>query len=77
MMSDKGCPMTTTFLSAADISGFKRWSSSRALPGNQDNDPAGGSTPVALALPAVDEPVAAAAEQRHRPWLLQGMKATL
>jgi hypothetical protein len=43
---------------------------------NNDDDPAGGAT-SALPVPAADEQIMAPAEQRHRPWLMQGMRNAL
>jgi hypothetical protein len=44
---------------------------------NNHNDPAGGATPVVLPLPTTDEQIMMAAEQPHRPWLIQGMRNAL
>ena len=44
---------------------------------NNDNDPAGGATPVVLPVPATHEETMATAEQLHRPWLIQGMRNAL
>ena len=43
-------------------------------PANTDDDPVGGATPIVLPVPATDEQILVAAEQPHRPWLIQGMR---
>jgi hypothetical protein len=35
-------------------------------------DHPGGATPIAIAVPALDEPIMAQPEQPHRPWLVPG-----
>lgn len=46
-------------------------------PVNNDDDPAGGATPAVLPVPVAGERIVATAEQRHRPWLIQGMRNAL
>jgi hypothetical protein len=60
--------MKTIFLATSHASGFKKWSLAHT-PADNDDDPAGGSRPVAIRARATVEP----AEQLHRPWLMQGV----
>jgi hypothetical protein len=41
-------------------------------PSSNDNDDPGGATPIAIAVPALDEPIMASPEQPHRRWLRPG-----
>jgi hypothetical protein len=54
--------------------GFGRSSAAQPPASNDDDHPAG-ATPVALAVPSVDN--AEAAEQRHCPWLVPGVGVSL
>jgi hypothetical protein len=63
--------MTTIFLNAGDVNVFKKISIAHPLSTNDDDRP-GGATPIAMAVPALDEPIMAPPEQPHRPWLVPG-----
>jgi hypothetical protein len=63
--------MLTIFLNSSGASGFRKWSITRPSSSNDDDQP-GGATPIAIAVPALDEPLVAPLEQRHRPWLVPG-----
>jgi hypothetical protein len=58
--------MMTIFLNASGANGFKNWSIAHPPSSNDDE------TSIALAVPAVDEPIMAPPEQPHRPWLVPG-----
>jgi hypothetical protein len=58
--------MMTIFLNASGANGFKKWSIAHP-PSNNDDE-----TPIAIAVPALDEPIMAPPEQPHRPWLVPG-----
>jgi hypothetical protein len=64
--------MMTIFLNASDANGFKKWSIAHPASSNDDDDPPGGSTPIAIAVPALDGPIMAPPEKEHRPWLVPG-----
>jgi hypothetical protein len=64
--------MMTTFLDASGANGFKKWSITHPPSSNDDEDPPGGATPIAIAVPALDEPIMAPPERPHRPWLVPG-----
>ena len=57
--------MMTIFLNASGANGFKKWSIAH-LPSSNDE------TSIAIAVPALDEPIMAPPEQPHRPWLVPG-----
>jgi hypothetical protein len=63
--------MRTIFLNASDANGFKT-SFIAHSPGRSDDDHPGGATPIAMAVPALDEPIMAPPELPHRPWLVPG-----
>ena len=58
--------MMTIFLNASGANGFKKWSIVHPPSSNDDE------TPIAIAVPALDEPIMAPLEQPHRPWLVPG-----
>jgi hypothetical protein len=60
--------MKTIFLSASRASGFKKWSLAHT-PADNDDEPAGGGTPVSIRVRATVEPTV----QLYRPWLMQGV----
>jgi hypothetical protein len=61
------CKEISTIYQTADrANGFKNWSLAHP-PGRTDDDDPGDVTPIALALPALDEPMVAPPEQPHRP----------
>jgi hypothetical protein len=61
--------MMTIFLNASGANGFTKWSIAHPLNANDDDEP-GGATPMAIAVPALDdEPIIAVPEQPDRPWL--------
>jgi len=64
--------MMTIFLNASGANGFKKWSIAHPPSSNDDDAPPGGVTPIAIAVPALDEPIMAPPEQPHRPWLVPG-----
>jgi len=64
--------MMTISLNASGADGFKKWSIAHPPSSNDDDDPPGGATPIAIAVPALDEPIMARPEQPHRPWLVPG-----
>ncbi len=68
--------MKTIFLSSYRSHGSSNGQAPHA-PVNNDDDPAGGATPVVLPVPATDEQIMATTEQSHRPWLIQGMRNAL
>ena len=68
--------MKTIFLSSHHSHRVKQLSGAHSI-ANNDDDPAGGATPVALPVPATDEQITATAEQPHRPWLFTGMRNAL
>ena len=68
--------MKTIFLSSYRSHGVKQRSGAHA-PINDDDDPAGGATPIILPVPATDEQIMATTEQPHRRWLIQGMRNAL
>ena len=58
--------MMTIFLNASGANGFTKWSVAHPPNGNDDDEP-GGATPMAIAVPALDdEPIIAVPEQPHR-----------
>jgi hypothetical protein len=59
--------MMTIFLNANGANGFKKWSIAHPPSSNDDNDHPGGATPIAIAVPALDEPLIAPPGQSHRP----------
>ena len=63
--------MTTIFLNDSGATGFNKWSIAHPPSSNDDDDP-GGATPIAIPIPAPDEPVMASPEQPHRRWLMPG-----
>jgi len=65
--------MKMGFLSTNRANGVKLRSGVHTL-ANNDDDPAGGATPVVLPLPATDEQTAALAAHLHRPWQMQGIR---
>ena len=68
--------MKTIFFSSHRSHGVKQRPGDYA-PTNTNDDPAGGATPIVLPVPATDERIMAAAEQPHRPWLIQGLRHAL
>jgi hypothetical protein len=58
--------MMTIFLNASGANGFKKWSIAHPPSSNDDE------TSIAIAVPALDEPIMAPPEQPHRPWLVPG-----
>jgi hypothetical protein len=68
--------MKTIFLSAYQSPEVNRRLNVHVLVDN-DDDPAGGATPVVLPVPTGDEQIAATTEQSHRPWLFQEMRNVL
>jgi hypothetical protein len=58
--------MMTIFLNVSGGNGFKK--SSIVHPHSRNND----ETSIAIAVPALDEPIVAPPEQPHRPWLVPG-----
>ena len=65
--------MMTVFLNAGGADGFENWSIARPPSSNDDDDDhPGGATPIALTVPALDEPIMAPPERPHRPWLVPG-----
>ena len=65
--------MKTIFLDSYRSPQLKQRSVAAHAPVNNDDDPAGGVLPV----PVAGERIVATAEQRHRPWLIQGMRNAL
>jgi hypothetical protein len=63
--------MLTISEAASRANGFKNWSIAHP-PGSTYDDQPGGVTPIAIAVPALDELMIAPAEQPHRPWLVPG-----
>ena len=59
--------MMTIFLNASGTNGFKKWSIAHPPSSNDDDE-----TAIAIAVPALDEPIMAPPEQPHRPWLVPG-----
>ena len=60
--------MMTIFLNSSGANGFTKWSA-HPLNANDDDEP-GGATPMAIAVPALDDkPIIAVPEQPDRPWL--------
>jgi hypothetical protein len=58
--------MLTVFLNASGANGFTKWSIARPPNANDDDEP-GGATPMAIAVPALDdEPIIAVPEQPDR-----------
>ena len=57
--------MMTIFLNASPT-GFKKWSIAHPPSRNDDE------TSIAIAVPALDEPIMSPPEQPHRPWLVPG-----
>jgi len=58
--------MMTIFLNARGATGFKKWSITHPPSSNDDE------TSIAIAVPALDDPIMAPPEQPHRPWLVPG-----
>jgi hypothetical protein len=56
----------TIFLNASGATGLKKWSIAHP-PSSNDAE-----TSIAIAVPALDEPIMAPPEQPHRPWLVPG-----
>lgn len=68
--------MKTIFLNASGAGGFKNWSIAHPPSCNDDDDDhPGGATPIALAVPVVDELIMVPPEHPHRPWLVPGRGA--
>lgn len=68
--------MKTIFLSSHHSHSVKQLSGAHSI-ANNDDDPAGGATPVALPVPATDEQIMATAEQPLQHWLFTGMRNAL
>jgi hypothetical protein len=61
--------MLTIYLNSSGANGFTKWSIAHPPNANDDDQP-GGATPMAIAVPALDdEPIIAVPEQPDRPWL--------
>jgi len=58
--------MMTIFLNASGANGFEKWSIAHP-PSSTDDE-----TSIAIAVPALDEPIMAPPEEPHRPWLVPG-----
>jgi hypothetical protein len=69
--------MKTIFLDSYRCPQLKQRSVAAHVPVNNDDDPAGGASPAVLPVPVAGERIVATAEQRHRPWLIQGMRNAL
>ena len=69
--------MKTIFLDSYRSPQFKQPSVAAHGPVNNDDDPVGGATPTVLPVPVAGERIVATTEQRHRPWLIQGMRNAL
>jgi hypothetical protein len=69
--------MKTIFLDSYRSPQLKQRSVAAHALVNNDDDPAGGATPAVLPVPVAGERIVATAEQRHRPWLIQGMRNAL
>jgi hypothetical protein len=69
--------MKTIFSDSYHSPQLKQQSVAAHRPVNNDDDPAGGATPAVLPVPVAGERIVATAEQRHRPWLIQGMRNAL
>ena len=69
--------MKTIFSDSYHSPQLKQQSVAADRPVNNDDDPAGGATPAVLPVPVAGERIVATAEQRHRPWLIQGMRNAL
>ena len=63
--------MMTIFLNDSGGTGFNK-SVIAHPPSSNDNDDPSGATPIAIAVPALDEPIMASPEQPHRRWLMPG-----
>jgi hypothetical protein len=62
--------MLTILLNSSGANDFTKWSIARPPNANDDDEP-GGATPIAIAVPALDdEPIIAVPEQPDRPWLV-------
>jgi len=65
--------MMTIFLNASGgANSFKKSSIAHPPSSNDDDDPPSEATPIAIAVPALDEPIMAPPEQPHHPWLVPG-----
>jgi hypothetical protein len=61
--------MMTIFMNASGANGFTKWSIAHPPNANDDDEP-GGATPMAIAVPALDdEPIIAVPEQPDGPRL--------
>jgi hypothetical protein len=61
--------MLTIYLNSSGANGFTKWSIAHPANANDNNEP-GGATPMAIAIPALDdEPIIAVPEHPDRPWL--------
>jgi hypothetical protein len=69
--------MKTIFLDSHRSPQLKQQSVASHAAVNNDDDPAGGATPAVLPVPVAGERIVATAEQRHRPWLIQGVRNAL
>jgi hypothetical protein len=56
------------------VAGFKKWSDAHPPASNDDDYPAG-ATPVALAVPSVED--VGSKDQPHCPWLVPGVGVSL
>jgi hypothetical protein len=63
--------MMAILLNATGANGFNKWFIAHPPSSNDDDASPGGATPIAIAVPALDEPIAPP-EQPHRPWLVPG-----
>lgn len=60
-----------SFLASIPINEFATWSSNHLPSSNDDDNPAGGATPIALAEPSSDGAVPT--DRPHLPWVIPGV----
>jgi hypothetical protein len=63
--------MLMTSQASGRANGFKNWSIAHSRGSNDDDHP-GWGMPIAIAVPVLDEPMLAAPEPPHRPWIVPG-----
>lgn len=63
--------LTISQMTGRENGDFKNWSIAQPRASNNNDHPCE-PTPIAVAVPAVDEPILAPPEQPHRPWLVPG-----
>jgi hypothetical protein len=61
-------------LATSSLGGFKKWSDAHP-PASNDHDFPAGVTPIAIAVPRLDDPEATQ-QQTHVPWLVPGVGAS-